>query len=281
MCFIVTHAQPLSLGQWRSEIPYRNATSVTASDNKVYCATQLSFYSVDINDHSMQPYSKVDGMSDIETSLLAYDKTQDLLVICYANSNMDILKNGQFTNISDIKRANIVGDKSIYCVYFLGNYAYIGCGFGIVVLDVTKNEIKDTYYIGPFGGSLRVNGITSDDTYLYAATASGIYRGELSDPFLADFSRWHLFTGEEGSFPGDYTDAVNFNNLILASKKDTVFQFSSGFWSPYYVRAGLDIKKMHAFSDALVVTHIGSAGTRTTVLYTSGSSDSISTPQPY
>lgn len=280
-CVGIIHAQPLSLGQWRTEIPYRNATSVTASSNKVYCATQLSFYSVDINDRSMQTYSKVDGMSDIETSLLAYDKVHDLLIICYSNSNIDILKNGVFTNISDIKRANIVGNKSIYCVYFLGDFAYIGCGFGIVVLDVAKNEIKDTYYIGPFGGNIQVNGITSDDTYLYAATAGGIYRGELSDPFLADFSRWHLFTSEEGSFPGNYTDAVNYNNLILASKKDTVFQFSSGFWSPYFVRSGFDVKKMHAFSDALVIANIGSAGAHTTVLYSSGDSDFISTPQPY
>jgi hypothetical protein len=34
-------SQPLALGQWSDELVYRNAVSVTASDNKVYCATQL------------------------------------------------------------------------------------------------------------------------------------------------------------------------------------------------------------------------------------------------
>lgn len=273
-------AQPLAIGQWRTELTYRNAVSVTASDNKVYCATELTFYSVDLTDGSMEPYTKVTGLSDVKTTLLAYDKSHDLLMVCYYNSNFDIIKDGVITNISDIKRKNIVGDKAIYCVYFLGDYAYLGCGFGIVVLDLLKNEIKDTYYIGPNGTNLQVNGITSDADYLYAATTSGLYRGSLSDPFLADFSRWHLFTSEEGSFPGNYTNAVTYQNVVLASKKDTVFQFTNNAWSPYYVRAGLDVKKMHAFPDQLIITHIGSAGARTTVLHANGEMDSISVPQP-
>jgi len=139
-------AQSLPIGQWRSELCYRNANSVTASDNKVYCTTTISMYSVDINDHSMEPFTKVNGLSDINTSLVAYDKAHDLLMVCYSNSNIDILQNGLVTNISDIKRKSIVGDKSIYSIYFLGDYAYLGCGFGIVVFDMMKFEIKEIRY---------------------------------------------------------------------------------------------------------------------------------------
>jgi hypothetical protein len=273
-------AQPLAIGQWRTELTYRNAVSVTASDNKIYCASELTFYSVDLADGSIKPYTKVDGLSDVKTTLLSFDKNHDLLLVCYLNSNIDVIKDGAVTNISDIKRKSIVGDKAIYCAYFLGDYAYLGCGFGIVVLDVLKNEIKDTYYIGPNGTNLQVNGITSSDGYLYAATTSGIYRGALDDPFLADFSRWHLFTTEEGLFGGNFTNAVTYQNTVLASKKDSVFQFDGQTWSPYYVRPGLDVKKMHAFPDQLVITHIGTAGARTTVLYASGQADSVSVPQP-
>src|SRR5258706_86865 len=141
LIFVFQHdcyTNSVHIGQWRSELCYRNANSVTASDNKIYCSTSISTYSVDINDHSMEPFTKVNGLSDINTSLVAYDKAHDLLMVCYSNSNIDILQNGLVTNISDIKRKSIVGDKSIYSIYFLGDYAYLGCGFGIVVFDMTK-----------------------------------------------------------------------------------------------------------------------------------------------
>ena len=273
-------SQPLALGQWSDELVYRNAISVTASDNKVYCATTLEMYSVDLTDNSMQKFSKVNGLSDIPTTLVAFDKVHNLLVICYANSNIDIMKDGKTVNISDLEHKSIVGDKTIYGVYFYGNYAYLSCGFGIVVLDVTRNEIKDTYYIGPNGSQLHVNDVTSDGTNLYAATAAGLYHASLSDPFLADYSRWELFTTQEGLFGGNYADVVTFNNTVLAAKKDTIFQYSSGVWSQYYYRTGLDVKKMETTTEALVICHIGSAGTRVTVVHTSGQMDSIYTPQP-
>ncbi|MEO5675870.1 MAG: two-component regulator propeller domain-containing protein [Chitinophagales bacterium] len=281
--FISNHlyAQQLALGQWRDELVYRNAYSVTASDNKVYCAATIAFYSVDLTDNSMEKFSKVNGLSDIQTTLLSYDKSHDLLVICYANSNIDIMKDGIITNVSDIERKSIVGDKAIYGVYIYGDYAYFSCGFGIVVYDVIKNEIKDTYYIGPNGSQLQVNDVAIDGTNIYAATISGMYFASLSDPFLADFSRWHLFTPEEGLQSGSYTDCITFNNLVLAAKKDTIFQFNSGVWAPYfYFRPGLDIRKMEVSSDALLVSQIGSAGARVTVIHSAGQIDSIYTPQP-
>jgi len=273
-------SQALALGQWRDELVYRNAYSVTASFNKVYCATALEMYSVDVNDNSVQKFSKVDGLSDIPTSLVAFDKVHNLLVICYANSNIDIMKDGKIINISDIERSSIVGDKAIYAVYFYGDYAYLSCGFGIVVMDVTKNEIKDTYFIGPNGTQLQVNDVTSDGTYLYAATIAGMYWASLNSPFLSDFSQWHLFTPQEGLYSGNYTDCISFNNIVLAAKKDTIFQFNSGLWTQYFYRPGLTVKKMESTPDELLICHVGSA-TRVTVIHTSGQIDSIYSAQPY
>src|SRR6185295_19485364 len=109
-----------------------------------------------------------------------------------------------------------------------GDYAYLSCGFGIVVLNLVKYEIKDTYYIGPNGTALQVNDVTSDGTNLYAATTSGMYSASISNPFLSDFSQWHLFTPQEGLYGGNYADCITFNNTVLAAKNDTIFQFTGG-----------------------------------------------------
>ncbi|MCY7408632.1 MAG: hypothetical protein LH473_00020 [Chitinophagales bacterium] len=274
-------AQQLAIGQWKDELTYHNAYSVTASDNKIYCGTVLSMYAIDLADNSYDKISKVDGLSDISISHVAFNKEKNLLLVIYSNSNIDIIRDGKITNISDIKRKNIVGDKAIYGTYFLGDYAYLSCGFGIVVLDVEKYEIKDTYYIGANGTQIQVNGITSDNSFLYAATATGIYRGELNDPFLADYSRWHLFTKSEGAAPGNFLDIVSYNGLPYCAKKDTIFQLNNGVWSQYYYRKGFDVKKLEASKDALVISQIGTSGARVNVLYASGKNDSIYTPQPY
>lgn len=274
-------SQPLALGQWKTELPYSHAVGVTASDNKVYCATELTVYSVDKADNSMEALTTVSGLSDIQSNIVAFDKPHNQLLICYLNSNIDILKNGQIINISDIKRKSIVGDKAIYGVYLYGDYAYLCCGFGIVVLDMVKYEIKDTYYIGVNGANLQVNHLTSDGIYLYAATTSGVLRGALNDPTLVDFRSWYTFLPSDGLSPGNYTDIAYFNGYIYASKGDTLFQKTGSTWLPNLVRQGFPVRKMDAGTTKLVLSQIGSSGTRVMTISNEGALDSINSGQPY
>jgi hypothetical protein len=278
---LLASSQSLSIGQWKAELPYRNAFSVTASNNKIYCATEISIYSVDMADNSIEELSKVTGLSDIESRIVAFDKVHNLLVVCYSNANIDILKDGQVINISDIERKNIVGDKAIYGVYFYGDYAYISCGFGIVVLNLLKYEIKDTYYIGPNGTNLQVNNVTCDGTYLYAATVSGLLRGELSDPNLVDFSHWYTFQASDGLIPGKFTDVVTFNGTVYTSKDDTVFQQIGTVWSPFLIRNGYLVYNMETAANDLLICQLNPLGSRVMTINILGEMDSISTSQPY
>ena len=274
-------SQPLTIGQWKTELPYRNAIGVTASDNKIYCATELTVYSVDKSDNSMEELTTVTGLSDIQSSIVAFSKPHNLLLICYLNSNIDILKDGQIINISDIERKSIVGDKSIYSVFFYGDYAYLCCGFGVVLLDLVKFEIKDTYYIGVNGANLQVNGMTCDGTYLYAATVSGILRGKLDDPTLVDFRSWYTYVPADGLNVGTYSGVSFFNNFVYATRGDTLFKLENSVWSTDMVRNGYGIRKIEAGATKLVLSQIGSAGTRVMTINKEGVMDSIYSGQPY
>ena len=98
------------------------------------------------------------------------------MVVGYENTNIDlIMEDMSIINIPDIKRKEILGNKTINSIMNYGKYAYLSCGFGIVVLNLEKMEIKDTYYIGPEGTSINVLSMTHDDQYFFAATESGIY----------------------------------------------------------------------------------------------------------
>lgn len=180
----------IAIGEWRDHLPYSKAIDLTDAEDKIYCATETSIFSYSKTDNSLSKLSKVNGLSDIGIKCINYYKEKNTLFVGYSNGNIDLIKNGKSINISDIKRKLMLGEKSINNVLFINNYAYLSTGFGIVVLDIDKEEIKDTYYIGNQGTKININEITTDGQTLYAATEKGIYSASLAEPFLTNFEKW-------------------------------------------------------------------------------------------
>ncbi len=185
-------AQTVPIGGWQEHLSYKNALSVTAGNGIVYCATKSGVFSFKKSDNSMTRLSKINSLSDVEATVIRINPFNNKVIVSYKNSNIDLIENNRVVNISDIKRKSIIGNKLINNISFINQYAYLSCGFGIVVIDMDRDEVKDTYYIGPGGAAIDVRDIANDGTYLYAATSSGIYRALLSNPNLANFASWTL-----------------------------------------------------------------------------------------
>ncbi len=250
--FLITFifAQQIPIGAWQEHLTYKNAVSVAEGNGLVYCVTTSGIFSFRKADNSMTRMSKVNGLSDIEGVVVSYNSYNRKFLIAYKNSNIDIIEESVIINISDIKRKPIIGNKSINNIYFINQYAYISCGFGIVVLDTDRNEIKDTYYIGTLGGTINVRDITSDGTYLFVATDAGIYRALLSNPNLANYTSWTLInnigtgivlpTGVYNtitSFYGKIYTNYSKNIMTNAYLEDSVFVFDGTSWT-HFIPAG-------------------------------------------
>ena len=183
-------AQNVPIGGWEEHLCYKGGLSVAEGGGKVYCATTSGFFILNKGDNSMERMSKVNGLSDVEPTVVNYNPSNGKVLIAYRNSNIDILYNHSIINISDIKRKAIIGNKAINNIHFENQYAYLACGFGIVVIDMDRLEVKDTYFIGPLGNAINVTDITSDGTYFYASTSGGIYKALMSNPNLANYTSW-------------------------------------------------------------------------------------------
>ena len=227
----------VGIGQWRMHIPYNKAVSVAEGNGKVFCASKYGLFSTAKNDGSLERYSRASGLSDFEISSIRYNASAGVLVIAYENSNIDLLYNdNSIVNLSDIKRTNIVGNKSINSIFFRGRLAYLSCGFGIVVVDLDRKEIKDTYYIGPNGSAIQVHDLTADDVFFYAATDNGIYKAAINDPFIYNYAQWNKDTTliRPG---GKYTSIAFFSNRIftvnadLPSGNDTIMVYNGSSWT--------------------------------------------------
>ena len=228
-------AQQIPIGSWREELPYKQCISVTEAENMIYTATPYSVFSVDKEDNSVVRLSKINGLSDIGISAISYNEATKTVVLTYTNANIDLIRSTSITNISDIKRKQILGNKTINGIFCYDQYAYLACGFGIVVLDLEKDEIKETYYIGPNGSPVNVLDLTADpsDT-LFAATEHGIYKVYIKDPAIANFATWKL---DSSLFPESSFNTITcFGNRIVVNKSsstfntDTLFYRENGTW---------------------------------------------------
>lgn len=189
-CSLSISAQ-IPIGAWRDHLPYNKGKKLAEMGTKVYCATNDgSLYSYNKSDNSIQKYSKVNGLSDADVSAIGSSENSEILIIGYSNGNLDMIRNDSIFNVPDIKRKFLVGDKEVYNIIFLNQYAYLACGFGIVVYDLNRKEIKDSYLFGPGGSQIKVNDIACDGQYLFAATENGIYKANLNDPNLVDYNSW-------------------------------------------------------------------------------------------
>ena len=151
-----TFGQNAGVGQWRDHLPFNSFIAVTESHDKIFGATPYAVLTYNKDDNSIERFSKINGLSDIGISDIRYSEELQTVVLAYTNTNIDLFKGNYIINVPDIKRKQILGNKVINKVSFRGDYAYFSCGFGIVVLDVVKEEIFDTWYIGPQGSQINV-----------------------------------------------------------------------------------------------------------------------------
>ena len=203
----------IPIGGWRDHLSFKRALDLCEAENKIFCAGGSNLFSFDKSDGSIERYSKINGLSDIGVTKVAYDKQRKIVIIAYADANIDLLQNGKIINIADIKRKSILGSKSINHILVDNDYTYLSCGFGIVVLDLNKFEIKDTYYIT--GNNPSVNELLLHRDTFYAATAAGVYYAAKNNPNLANPSNWK---SEPGIPLGNYNTLAFFNDSILVNK---------------------------------------------------------------
>ncbi len=225
-----------AIGEWTNYQSYASAKSVIDSGEKIYCVTDGGLFSYSKSDNSIAKMTSISGLSDVGVQKVAYSKENNLLLIAYKNSNIDLLVGNKVYNLSDIKRKQLPASKTINNILFSGKLAYLSCGFGIVVVNLEKNEIKDTYFIGDGGDYLNVLDMATDGQYFYAATENGVYKARVSESNLQNYNNWVRQT----SLPHadkKFSAVEYFNGHIIVNytpatwNGDEMYQFDGTNWT--------------------------------------------------
>ena len=248
---------PVAIGQWREHIPYNRAISLADTPDKIYCASVFGLYSYHKSDGELNLYSRLNGLSDYEIAKIRYNADKKILFIAYQSSNIDlILQDNSIVNLSDIKRKNIIGGKKINDVLFIGNKAMVCCEFGIVVVDLDRLEIQDTYYIGLNGKSVNVQGLSTDGTSFMAACDSGIYKATITDPNIFNYTAWTK-DNQISDPDANYTSTTSLQGKFFVVKtndaydKDSLFVYNNGTWQPF-LADGLEGATIDSYNNLLL-----------------------------
>ncbi len=251
-------AQLQPVGQWREHLSYNQATRVVTTNTGIFCATPWSLFSVDITDNSIDRFSTLNGLHETGVQTIAWDGQLNKLVVAYTNSDIDILDGNTINNISAILQKDIAGDKTVYNIFCSGGNAYLSDGLGIIVLDETKYEVKDTWVIGSTGNNVKVSGFTTDGLFFYAATTEGLKKAPVSGVNLSDYRNWQNLAGANGLSAGSCQDVVNLQGAVVAQQSDSLFVLSGSQWNLLYTSAWTIINTTVSANRLLVSQQQGS-----------------------
>ena len=220
-------AQDSAIGYWESHLPYNTAVGVATDGKTLFAAGVQGFYTFDQTDPSALPvpYSKVEGMSDIGMKCVGYDAATSTTILVYANGNIDLLKNNTFYNVADLKVKNVSGNKEVFQVYTENGFAYLSTSLGILVLDLTRHIVQETYKLIDTAGNNEIIPITSFSgagQYFYATTAAGLYRVSKNNPRIQDFHEWQKMNSTYA-----LTNSANVNNTLFFSTVNAVYTLSA------------------------------------------------------
>lgn len=181
-------------GDWQLHLPTNRPVRLADAGDRVYVATENAFYFLDKDLNTTQVLSRRDGLNDVGVAALAYDSVTRQTVLGYRNTNLDILQpNGRIRNLSDILRKQVQGTKAITNISIGPGKAYVSTTFGLVVVDLAKFEVTDTYSnIGPGGTLVAVYDAAVAKGALYLATSAGLLRGSLTSNLL-DYRNWTVY----------------------------------------------------------------------------------------
>ena len=261
LCISSAFAQEgVSIGNWRTHLPYHKVIAVEPVGDKIFAATEYELFYYDTEDNSVNILNRINGLSDIGISTMRYNKSQRKLFVAYANANVDLIDDeGNITNMSDIKDKTIVGNKSINNVFFDGDLAYVACGFGIVVFDLMKEEVKDTYYIGNQGEAVNVTDVALFNGKIYASTGDGVYYASFDAQNLANYAHWHFDNSLiHPHLP--YTEMEVFKGKLYLNydggyKADTLFVNNGVGWG-YFDKEDVDQRmELRTYDDRFIVTY--------------------------
>lgn len=244
-----------AMGEWNLHLAYSATNLIAVSPTRVYARSGDAMFSVQKDSKLVEYYSKIDLLTGTAIAHIGFDNTTNTLVVVYKNGLIDLIKDDQTNSIIDLYNKQLnVQSKAPNDIAFKDGRAYMAMQFGIVVLNISKQEIADTYYIGANGSNVNLLSVCLSNDTIAAISATDLYTAPLNSPNLLDFSNWTITpVGEIGTLK----QIVYFNNRLVASTSQGLYIRNGNTWEPISGYADLTINRIRVYNNLLVSANDG------------------------
>jgi hypothetical protein len=229
--FYLKAQNDVPIGTWRMHLSYNSINTIAVGSDKVFGAAENSVMVLDKTDNSLDTYSKLNGLTGAGISFINYNQSSDQLLIAYKDGNLDIVKGNTVINFDRLKNSNeITGSKKINHIMFQNTFAYMAADYGVVVFDLNRNEVKETWRdLSVIGSNLKIlQSVVSGDS-IFLATEKGVLIGNLNSNLL-DYSNWKRF--DVGDFAGSIQSISTFNGRVYAAvNSNGIYNYNDGIWT--------------------------------------------------
>lgn len=206
----------LAMGEWRLHVSPSKTVEVAAGNGVVMAAYPDGILEYDINKEEKTLWTKVNALSDVDISTIAFDKQSSSFWIGYKNGNIDrISKENKVTNIPWLRLAQIQGDKNINSFHFQNDICYVATNLGILQIKSNTNDVLDTYYTNNAGlGTLQV--LISNDT-IFALSKDRLFYANINNVALTSYTQWQTDTRIPIQTTNQYQNIIKVNNTKFLS----------------------------------------------------------------
>ena len=216
--FAAQENRPVST--WKDYFPYSEVLEViTGSDLQgdvvAYGRTEFAVFQVHSKTNFVTRYSQVQGLSQSNPTAIGLYEPSETLLIGYSNGNLDLVTSAGTFNMPDILNSNLIGDKGIRGIFVIEDFAYLACAFGVVVIDLDKFEVKDTWYITGSSDLREVLDVDLNGEKWIVCTDAGVFEAPISHPFLSSSEAWTRWEDLPESADSFVSELVFFGDRTL------------------------------------------------------------------
>lgn len=243
----------IPLGTWRAHISFNNIHSLAISDTKIYGASQNGLLIIDRPDQSISTLSKIDGLHGATITAMNYFSSGNKILIAYLDGKIDVVKGNDVRTVDLTGGVSLPGSKRINHIAIRENLAYIATDYGIVILDLISDDVKETLRdIGKAGQTAKIFKSTFSGDSIFLATDKGVFAGDIKTNLL-DYNFWRRF--DTGDFGGPIQSIEAFDGRIYATIKDIgLYRYEAGQWMMEAFLQAQPLQFLNASSNNLLIS---------------------------
>lgn len=249
----------IGVGKWRDHYSFRALIAVATTPNRIYAASANGVFWYSPADGHIGKYTTVNGLNDVGITTIAYSASTEILAVGYENGNIDLVLNDRVVNLPFIKQKMMQGSKQINHFFFDDKgELFVSTAFGIVVINLSKFEIKDTYFIASGGAECWVHQTTIYNNRVYAATDRGLLSADINNSLLIHFESWSV----ESAIPSvsaEYNSLAVFADKLIANQStggttpDVVWVYDGFDWTTLNTQF-TQVRNLWANTNQLVIS---------------------------